>query len=90
MLTGRKTLAFEGTESSRLFDEPQFKAIAGRSFDPARDFVAVMLSNRADSSTTSAIACDYVPGVKWLTVRMNKPINKGALIDISYLIVLGR
>lgn len=90
MRTGRKTLAFEGTESSRLFDEPQFKAIAGRSFDPARDFVAVMLSNRADSSTTSAIACDYVPGVKWLTVRMNKPINKGALIDISYLIVLGR
>ena len=80
----------EGTDSLRLFDQPQFTAIAGRSFDPARDFVAVMLSNRADSSTTSAIACDYVPGVKWLTVRMNKPTNKGALIDISYLIVLGR
>ncbi|MCX8644931.1 hypothetical protein J3T92_09330 [Bifidobacterium sp. B4081] len=52
--------------------------------------MAVMLSNRADPSTTSAIACDYVPGAKWLTVRMNKPINKGALIDISYLIALGR
>lgn len=90
MHTGRKTLTSEGTDSLRLFDEPQFKAIAGRSFDQARDFVAVMLSNRADSSTTSAIACYYVPGVKWLTVRMNKPINKGAPIDISYLIVLGR
>lgn len=90
MRTGRKMLTSEGTESSRLFDDPQLKAIAGSSFDQVRDFVAVMLSNRANSSTTSAIACDYVPGVKWLTVRMNKPINKGALIDISYLIVLGR
>ncbi len=90
MRTGRKMLTSEGTESSRLFDDPQLKAIVGRSFDQARDFVAVMLSNQANSSTTSAIACDYVPGVKWLTVRMNKPINKGALIDISYLIVLGR
>ena len=88
MHTGRKTLTSEGSDSLRLFGEPQFKAIAGRSFDLARDFVAVMLSNRADPSTTSSIACDYVPGVKCLTVKMNKHSNKGTLIDISYLIVL--
>lgn len=89
MLTGKKTLAFEGTDSSRLFDGPQFMALAGRPFDPDRDFVSVMLSNRANDSTTSAIGCEYLPKAGWVTVRMNKPINAGAMIDISYLIVLG-
>ena len=89
-LAGKKTLTFDGGDSSRLFDGPQFKALAGRPFDPDRDFVSVMLSNRADDSSTSAIGCEYLPKANWVTVRMNKPINAGAMIDISYLIVLGR
>lgn len=88
--TGKKTLYFDAAESARLFDDAEFTALAGRPYDPNRDYVGVMLTNRSASSNTSAIACEYVPDVKWLTVRMNKTIARGAEIDITYIIVLGQ